>query len=318
MLVNLFRNKTPISVSALPILVVVGCISLFFKHEFVYETPFNWQIKIVQFIVQKSWLNYLMTVVLLSINAHQINRVYNANTFFSRDTTLPGFIYLLGIFTFDLCYFSFELIIHTALIGAMAALFLINRQESSKGLIFAASLCLGIAFIFEPFAIGFLLIVLLTLIILKPFIWREYLIALVGFALPTLYHLFFMFVFNASLPERIFFISLNQSFEPLTMLEMIAYSSLGLVSVIGIVKYIGIMRSQIVNFKKLSYILFLVMIITMSSAIFQMLFFSAKSLAFILPLGVLMTTHFLYRERAILSELLVIIWFVTCMINLFI
>lgn len=317
MIVNLYRSKTPISVFTLPIIVAIGGLSIFFKDVEIPNSLFQWQMDWFQFMNSISWLNYLATLLIISFNAHQLNRVFNANTFFSKDTTLPGLFYVVGVFTLDSVFFSGDLIAHTFIIGALAAFFMIKRQESSKNFVFIGSICIGLSVIFNSYMISLLFLPFLILALIKPFNWREYVICISGLILPNLYHVVLLFLADTTLPSQIFPLTMNAVNDTWTITQSIVYISAIVVSIVGLFSYVVIMRGQVVSFKKLSQGVILILMLSIVASISSFIFLNYVSACFFLPLSIILSVYFLYRENANIAALIVIIWFISSLINLF-
>ena len=188
MLIDLFKSKTPLSVFSLPLLIAGLCISILFKEDIGCPGFFVWQQKMISIITAEPWLNYLITVVLVSTNAHQLNNLFNQHSFYSKTTFLAGLIYVISVATFDGLSFSPQLISHLFLIFSLMMILHLRRQEPAKALIFKAGLSLGVAVLFSPTLTPILLGPWIALAIFRPFVWREWLMLLLGFVLPHLYH----------------------------------------------------------------------------------------------------------------------------------
>ena len=195
MLVNLYKSKTPLSVFTLPLLVALMCISIFFKETQVDLNFFKWQTDFLAPIQSILVVNFLCSFCIISINAHQLNSVFNKNRFFSKESYLPGFIYLLFLVTIESLSFTSMLIAHLFFIGALSSLLKLRRQEPAKSLLFTASFLLGLGIIFSPIMIPLVLLPWVALSIIKPFNLREWLVPVFGVALPVFYHYSFYFLY---------------------------------------------------------------------------------------------------------------------------
>jgi hypothetical protein len=316
-LVNLYKAKTPVSVFSLPLIIGLVCLTLFFREPVAHVYFFKWQTDFFLRIQETKWLNFLLAGALISLNAHQLNNVFNRNNFYSKDTFLPGFMYVTGLATFESVDFSPLIVAHLFLIGAMAALLQLKRQEPDKSIIFVGSFSIGIAIIFSPLLIVLVFFPWLALITTKPFNWREWMVAVLGLCLP----IFYLYVFNylsagTIQPERMDII-LDTPSVTWTITQSILYITSSITILLSIVQFIGVMRSQVVNFKKISQLTLLILFLCVVSFVIGWLFFNQFYLAFMLPLGFIISAQILYNERSRLSHILVMIWFMAAVINLY-
>jgi hypothetical protein len=316
-LVNLYKAKTPVSVFSLPLIIGLVCLTLFFREPVAHVYFFKWQTDFFLGIQQNSWLNFLLAGALISLNAHQLNNVFNRNNFYSKDTFLPGFIYVIGLATFESVDFSPLLLAHLFMIGAMAALLQLKRQEPDKNLIFIGSFGISLAIIFSPLLILLVLLPWLALLITKPFNWREWVVAILGLCLPIFYHYIFNYLATGTVqPERMDII-LDTPAVTWTITQSILYLTASITILLSMARFIGVMRSQVVNFKKISQLTLLILFLSTLSFVIGWLFYSQFYLAFLLPLGYVISAQILYNEKSMLSNILVMIWFIAAVINLY-
>jgi len=134
------------------------------------------------------WLNFFLVIVLLSANALLINFTFNSHDFYDRNTYLPSLIYILIACFFPLSiYVNGELIAQTFTILAINQLFRIKQNEDARKWVFNASLFLGFAYIFNPIYFSFFIIVFVVLFNIRPFVFRELFLAIIGFIIPLLW-----------------------------------------------------------------------------------------------------------------------------------
>jgi hypothetical protein len=117
---------------------------------------FNFLLQQHQVIAKKNWLPALLTIVFGSCT--------------------PGLLWILP-----------EQIAGLFLLSALYLLLGIYRQDKASGAIFNAGALLGIASLFYFPTIMFFLFCFITVIMLRPFVWREWVMLLIGFLLPFVY-----------------------------------------------------------------------------------------------------------------------------------
>lgn len=315
--VILYKSKTPVAIFSLPVVVALACAGILWNAPDEPVCFFNWQMELMHDIQGITWLNYSLSVLIISVNAHQINNVFNRNSFFTRDTFLPGFIYVCGLISFNALAFSPALLAHLALIGALAFLFQIKRQDSAKVQTFASGLLIGIGLIFNPLLALWVIIPWITLGIIRPFSWREWLIALLGMALPSFYHVCIHFVVTGFWGiQTASFKLIESEFDP-SILEQVSYGFSILLLLIGSLGFIGVMRSQVVSFKKISQIILTILLLSLISSIVSWLMFNRFDCSFYLPASVVLSVYLLNTRFGFLMDLLTILWLIAGLLMIF-
>ena len=119
--------------------------------------------------------------VLVSLNAILINYVFNQHEFFELNNYLPSLVYTLLVFLFPMSLrFGEDLVGHTFFILAIHHFFNIKQNENATNSTFLIGFFIGLASTFLPIYIYFLIFVWLGVISIRPFIWREFLLPIVG------------------------------------------------------------------------------------------------------------------------------------------
>jgi hypothetical protein len=316
-LVNLYKAKTPVAIFSLPLIIGLVCLSLFFKQPVEHIYFFKWQTDLFGLIQATDWLNFMLAGALISLNAHQLNNVFNRNNFYSKDTFLPGFVYVAGLVTFENIDFSPLLIAHLFLVGAMASFLQLKRQEPAKNLIFIGSVSIGIMIVFSPVLISLVFLPWLSLLIIKPFNWREWVVALLGLSLPVFYHYVINYLMTGTVHIEQMDVIIITPDVTWTILQSILYLTAATSILISLFRFAGVMRSQLVNFKKISQLTLAILALSALSFLIGWYFFNQFYIGFMLPLGYVISAHLLYNEKAVVSNILMTIWFITAMINLY-
>lgn len=317
MLVNLYKSKTPLSVFTLPLIAGLVSFSIFSRPYEPNTYFFTWQTELFGMIQNIPWLNFILTGGLISLIAHQMNHLFNRNTFYSKDTFLPGFIYITGLATLDCITFSPLLLAHIFVIGGLACLLQLKRQEPAKNLVFIGSLLLGLAIVFSPLMISLALLPWISLIIIRPFIWRDWVVALLGLCLPVFYHYTFNYLNTGSIIIKRMDLKLDAPDVVWTISESVAYLAMGLCVLFGSLRFFAIMRSQLVSFKKISQIVLFTVLLAGLSFAAGWYAYNQLYVSFLIPLGFIISVQLLYAERPRLSSALVNGWFIAAVVNLF-
>jgi len=130
----------------------------------------------------------ILSGLLILINAISINLIYNANEFYERNSYIASLLYVVFM-SFYHSFYSIDglLIAHTAMILMIFQFFRLRQNEDGRAAVFNGSFFAGLAATFHPPMVGMLPFVLIMVWTMRPFIFRETVLAIVAFAVPMLY-----------------------------------------------------------------------------------------------------------------------------------
>ncbi len=125
-------------------------------------------------------------------NAILINALFNRNDFIDRNTYITALIYIV----YFSCYHSFYQldglsISHTLLILSLFEIFKLVQNEKGNKAVFNAGFLVGLAATFHPAILIFFPFLYFMVAALRPFLFREFFLLLIGFGIPLLYAFIF-------------------------------------------------------------------------------------------------------------------------------
>lgn len=128
---------------------------------------------------------FLLSLLLLSLQALLINHFTNQMKLFPKMTYVPALVYLLCASLFrDYLYFNPILLVNTFIIWIVILLFSIYKAKNCFSELFNIGVLIGIsALIYFP-AISLMLLFFVGLVSLRPFVWREWMAGVIGCATP--------------------------------------------------------------------------------------------------------------------------------------
>lgn len=135
----------------------------------------------------------IVASVIVFINAVAINWIYNSNEFLERNSYLSSLLYVV-LMSFYHSFYSVDglLIAHTFLILTMSQFFNLSQHEDGRKNIFNGMLFAGVAATFHPPLIALFPFLCFMFWVLRPFIFREFFIGAIGFGIPLLYSMVFL------------------------------------------------------------------------------------------------------------------------------
>lgn len=131
----------------------------------------------------------VITGMLLAMTeAFLLNYIIYQHQVLVKKSWLPALLFVvLSACTPGLLWLHAPLIAGLFLLGALHVLLGTYRMDKAFGAVFNAGLLVGIAGLFYLPSMVFLLFAIITLILIRPFIWREWLIFLIGAMIPWIY-----------------------------------------------------------------------------------------------------------------------------------
>ena len=139
--------------------------------------------------------SYFIQSFLLLVNAVFLNAVFNSHEFLDKNTYIISLIYVVLTPMFvPLNEFSPVLIAHFFVIATLGVLFLLKPNSDGKITIFNAGILMSLALIFLPYLTVLIPIMLVMIVIIRPFNWREFFICLAGLSVPLIYYFSYLFL----------------------------------------------------------------------------------------------------------------------------
>lgn len=187
MIYRVFKSNFPlVTLLLLPVLVVFSLPEWLSPSENLIENTGPIFGFIYSSLGSTSWVSYLAAYVLILTTAILFNRLINKNELFARHTFLPSLIYVVAIGAFpQLVQFHPVILGNFILVLALRRLFEVKRDFSAAKEVFDGAFLIALAaLIYPPYTFLFL-ITWITLAVIRPFVWREWVLALLGFTIPT-------------------------------------------------------------------------------------------------------------------------------------
>jgi Family of unknown function (DUF6427) len=137
----------------------------------------------------------LITYMLLFTQAISFNKIVNDQRLIQRPTYLPAMSYLLITSMFpEWNILSSALIVNTLLIWVWFKIYRLHNTLHAKTGLFNIGMIIGISAFFYFPSLAFTLLIVLALIVIRPFNLTEWIIALIGIITPYYYLLMWLFL----------------------------------------------------------------------------------------------------------------------------
>lgn len=202
MLIRIFKSNQPALLIALPVIgVLVWLYGLITPPGTIMENPMPLYKMIAGLIGQNHFISGITGLTFLISGAFMISYGSGKHEI-SKRSFLPGLLYIIMS---SVNAASVQL--HPVLISNLFLFFAVNRllemyrREDTFSEVFDAGFLIAIAALFYSPCLIFLLLVFIALLLFHPFIWREWLIAIIGFILPFLFLFVYYYLADTSFED---------------------------------------------------------------------------------------------------------------------
>jgi hypothetical protein len=252
-----------------------------------------------------SWMYPFVTLVLITIQAFFLNRISNSLRLFPKPNYLVGVSYILVSSIVPHWYhFSAPLVATTLIIWIYHEVVKLQLHSNIRARLFnlgmAAGLCL---FVFPP-AILFVLLIFAGLSMFKAFRINQWLIVLIGVAVPVYFYYSWQFLNDGVITNKFPHLFLHFPIDKLNNLKFTILLAFSIYVVLGLLYSQQNLRKQLVqtrNAWKLSYV-YLVLstvlfFVTTATSEFDQIFIAV-------PISLLAATAHFYLPKAWVSNLI--------------
>ena len=321
-MLRLFDSSNPLSVFFLLCYTALFRLGIFFGLA-TTETSLDFSLisSLTEAVVNlipfsKKWVWFLTSTIFIFINALLINHILKKHKVFPKSTNLPGVLFVLfcsiipefiaitpAFFTIPFCVFLID------------KLFAAHKEKQAFSLTFDAGFLISIAaLIFKPF-IALIFVAIIALVILRPFIWREWIILFIGFITPlflfgTGYFLFGDFwefwnwLVKFSSQPKVFPFSFTTYFWAI---------SSGLLSIFAFLKMSMMYNSSLIHFRRFVGVIIILLLVLLIIEVAFPGFQISNLVMFAFPVSIIFTSIFSEAKREIRNELIHAFLFLSAM-----
>ena len=187
MFIRLFRSGEIIIQAFIPLVGVILWLPSFFTQP---ESPVcqpGVLTELFPFLFRESsWVGALSACILAILQALYFNYISSKHELLKKNSSLPGLCYLLMVGASSQQQFLYtSLVANSFILLALQRVLDTYRQEKAYGAIFDSSVLIGIAGLAYPAAFYFFPLIWVSLIVIRPFIWREWVISVLGVFVPV-------------------------------------------------------------------------------------------------------------------------------------
>jgi hypothetical protein len=158
------------------------------------------------------WFTLVLAPLLVLFNGITLSRLFNTNGLLDRNTYVSSLIYVV-YFSFYHSFYQADglLLSHVLMIMVLNQLFRLHQNEDGKKIVFNVGFLSGLAVTFHPALVVFLPFLYFSVVVVRPFLLRELLLLIVGFSVPLVYAVLFLWYFDSQITPQLIKTSTNYS-----------------------------------------------------------------------------------------------------------
>jgi len=204
-----FIGNRPIVLLLLPVVIGIYVALNLWSNYYEYSEFTNLGVWGDKFALP-SWLTLLLAPAFVLINAVFLTNLFNKNSFIDRNTYITSLIYI-AYYSFYHGFYQLDglAISHTLLILTLFEIFKLHVNEDGKKAMFNAGFFAGLAMTFHPALLLLLPFLLIMTLIVRHFVFREFILLLVGFFVPLIYAYAYYWFNDNEINMRLITISTN-------------------------------------------------------------------------------------------------------------
>lgn len=218
MLTRLFRSTQPAALVVLGLAALIMCWFSYVYHFRIVptnNTPF-YNLVLKLYVGLPVYVYFITVVILIISQALHFNWILNKHEVLYKASWMPAFIYLI-IATILPPFFWFHPLIfaNSLILFVLDKLFYLYKNEHPLGFEFDSAFLLAMASLFYFPLISFLIFYFVSILLLRPFSWRDWTVGLLGFGVPFFFAFVYYFWNNmlGSFYERIFISGIKKNIE---------------------------------------------------------------------------------------------------------
>jgi hypothetical protein len=187
---QLLKNNNPFTVIILLIFTLVVKMQALLHPQVPLSLPDNFVYNAILHLLSpvfgaNAFAYTLLAVALIFIQALYINRITIKHKLFNRPSYVPAYTYIMLTSVYaPLSYFSLALLVSWCVLPGVDMLLSFSQTFQPRKLIYNAGFVLCIAALLQCSALGYLVLFLLCLVMLRPFNAGEWAVAIMGYVTP--------------------------------------------------------------------------------------------------------------------------------------
>ncbi|MBK6640604.1 MAG: hypothetical protein KBH11_04110 [Bacteroidia bacterium] len=314
MIINIFKNSQPASLVIIPVfMVAMWLLGWQTGGGLIVQNPMPLY-NLVLWMMESApaWFPGLIGFLLTTAQVFYLNHIIIKHEVLFKNSYLPALFYMLFL-TFIPQFLSFNpvIITNTFLLLALDKIFRLYKSTNPLPLVFDTCFLIGVATLFYLPAISFFLLFAISILILKTFSWRDWMVGIVGLLLPFFFAFVYYFWYDGldELKEKFFLNNIRQLIDTGGLALQGYRITLVVITLITILAIIRIRQNFYKNATRIrnyQQVIFMFMLVALLSLAFAGSVAVYRFSIVTIPLGTMISYYFLAAKKAWISE--VIFW----------
>ena len=233
LVLRLFRNNSPFTVIILFIFALLAKMPALLHPQVPQPVEghflYNYLLRLLSVVFSNSGFAYsFFSIVVLFLQSMYIKNIATRHKLYPRYTYIPSYVYLLLTSVYlPFNHFNETHILNWLILGAVDIMFGFSQTTQPRKLIYNAGFLLCTAALFQFSLLAFFLLLLVAMVMFRPFNLGEWSVAMMGYSTP-----FYFFVCIAFLIDRMYLINIwpqlgfslsSQVASPFYLIVVMAY-----------------------------------------------------------------------------------------------
>ncbi len=319
MILKLYKSNSTLVIFGLPILMLLLWLPAFMSNTL---TVINQSTLIFEwFDIESPILNRIFAFIIIFTTAVILNAQINKNEIFERNTYIPALFYVLTMSSISELQQMHPLILSNLFwVLAYRRLLNIYNQVQCKSEVFDASLffCIGTLISF-PSAGVMLLLPFITLTVVRPFDFKEYLMPFFALFLASIYLSAYYYISQ----DEISYLSIKSVYYnldlPFNWTYYIVYGLIAIVMYLSGFKLLAKSNTSSVRFRKTTSVLLSFLALTFIAMVYEKLIGHNDSFLLIgaVPFSLLWSFFFFYNEKKWIGSLIFYTILILLIVNIY-
>lgn len=297
-MINLFFGNRSYALLFLPLIVV----AIFSVHWFfgVPEAEEVWRFGLLgNYHKNGLYLLDFFAPALTTLGAILVNVLFNRNEFMDKNNYISSLIYVVLMSFFPTFYYLSGLSIAQVLLVLVAfQLFRMKQNEDARRHAFNAAFIFSLACVFVPPLLLCTPLLFSMLWVIRPFVWRESALVLMGLTGPLLYSAVFNFFFE----ERIGKAQFNSGYESMEKINAAYFALIVVLLLAATARPLSIkLRTSSIRLKKLFRLLAILISIGVISVLIEFLMFESFTSGSLTIFTLVFVVTYAFGERELRS-----------------
>lgn len=326
MFIRFFKSAQPAALFILPLLsaLFVLMVYLLNKNSIIVDESHGILYSLFLLIpaISLKWVSALVVFALITFQAIYFNRIVSAFEVLYKPSNLPALIYIvlacllpafIGLHPF--------ILINTLLLWILQKIFRLYKNDESLGICFDIGFLVSIlSMIYYP-CIFLFIFYLLTLSILRPFIWREWAVSLMGIIAP--WFLLWVVLFLSDRAQLFYDVFNPSNYKPVVLLNSLTKKYIITISSVALLLFLSLLRlrsnyfKNVIKTRNYQISIFILLIVTSFIVLIPYHHSETRFTLLLIPLSAFISYFFLAAKRIWFAELLFACLLVTLLLNYF-